>query len=185
MARAQATDFLHNMRFHVVVSNGPNTFLNSGIINGIPQAGFMSVTTPDVATNAAIYKEGSWIYERKYPGETTMGGDITMDRGVTRGDSSFWHWMRVVIEGSGEYRADLDIMHYHRAQALTRDPTEGGDKPNNTNLNLDFPARIYHVKEAFPTAHAVAGGTLQGTDGEITIMSVTAAFEHFEVEEKP
>jgi phage tail-like protein len=114
-----------------------------------------------------------------------MGGDITMDRGVARGDSSFWHWIRTVVEGSGEYRADLDIKHYHRESALTRVLADGGDKPNKTMLELATPARIYHVKECFPTAHNVVGSTLSATDGEISIMSITVAYEHFEVEEMP
>jgi len=190
MARAQATDFLHNMRFHVVVTGAVtatkwlDTQGNSRGVSATP-AGFMSVTAPDVQVTAAMYKEGTMVYERKYPGEPSMGGDITMDRGVARGDSSFWHWIRTVIEGSGEYRADLDIKHFHREQALTRLLADGGDKPNKTMLELATPARIYHVKECFPTAHNVVTNALTATDGEISIMSITVAYEHFEVEEMP
>lgn len=187
MARAQATDFLHNMRYHVVV-NGPihwmDTEGNTRNVSATP-AGFMSVTAPDVSVAPAMYKEGTMVYERKYPGEPTMGGDLAMDRGVARGDSSFWHWIRTVIEGTGEYRADLDIKHYHREQALTRPISEGGDKPNKTMMDLDHPARIYHVFQCFPTAHNIVTNALTATDGEISIMSITVAYEYFEVEEIP
>ena len=190
MARAQATDFLHNMRFHVVVTGAApanrdwlNTVGNTAKNDRTP-AGFMSVTVPDVSVNPAMYKEGTWVYERKYPGETQMGGDIQLERGVARGDSSFWRWIRCVIEGDGEYRADLQINHYHREQALVR-PFDD-DKPNNkTTIALEAPSRIYHVYEAFPTSHNIlAGGALSATDGEISIMAITCAYEHFEVEEK-
>jgi phage tail-like protein len=142
----------------------------------------MSVSTPDVTVTVAPYKEGTMVYERKYPGEPSMGGDITMDRGVARGDSSFWYWMRTVIEGSGEYRADFDILHFHREQGLTQTV---GPHPegNKTNLELANPARRYHVYNAFPTAHNVVTNALTATDGEISIMSITVAYEHFEVEE--
>lgn len=192
MARPVATDFLHNMRFHVVVVppaagsaiDWMGTQGNTRNVSATP-AGFMSVSAPDVQVTAAMYKEGTMVYERKYPGEPSMGGDLTMDRGVARGDSSFWHWIRTVIEGSGEYRADLDIKHYHREQSLTRPLSDGGDQPNKTSLFLDNPARIYHVHECFPTAHNVVTNALTATDGEISIMSITVAYEHFEVQEMP
>lgn len=185
MARAAASDFLHGMRFHVVVTGNTDWMGSVGNTRQVAAtpAGFTSCTVPDVQVTAVMYKEGTMIYERKYPGETTMGGDITLDRGVARGDSSFWHWIRTVIEGSGDYRADLDIKHYHREQALTRNVAEGGDKPNKTSLFLDKPARIYHVHEAFPTSHNVVSNSLTSTDGEISVMQITLAFEHFEIEE--
>lgn len=189
MARAQATDFLHGMRFHVVMvslGGGANTsgFLEGGPNYSATPAGFMSVSTPDIAVAPAMYKEGTWTYERKYPGEPSIGGDIQMERGVARGDSSFWHWIRTVVEGSGEYRADLDIKHYHREQALTRPVNENGDKPNNLKIALDNPARVYHIKEAFPINYQVLNNGLNATDGEVSLMTLQVAYEHFEVEEK-
>ena len=189
MARPVATDFLHNMRFHVNVTSlglGANApgYLEGATRNvSAKPAGFMSVSTPDVQVGVAMYKEGTMVYERKYPGEPSMGGDLTMDRGVARGDSSFWHWIRTVIEGTGEYRMDLDIQHFHREQSLTRPVADLGNTANKTMLELAKPARTYHVKECFPTAHNLVTSTLAATDGEISIMSITVAYEHFEVEE--
>jgi phage tail-like protein len=142
----------------------------------------MSCSTPDVSVGTAMYKEGTMLYERKYPGETSMGGDLSLERGVARGDSAFWTWIRTVIEGTGEYRADLKINHYHRSQALS-----GALPADQNKLHLDVasPARIYHVYECFPTSHNVTGGQLAATDGEISVMSLTIAYEHFFVEDKP
>lgn len=186
MARAQSTDYLHGMRFQVdVVGVGPsksNSETNFLGVSGSAPAGFSSVTTPDLQVNVSMYKEGTWIYERKYPGEPSMGGDLQMDRGVARGDSSFWAWLRVVVEGSGEYRTDLDIKHFHREQALTRPVNDKGGI-NNLKIETGKPARVYHVFEAFPIQHNVLSNSLSGTDGDISIMSITVAYEHFEVQE--
>lgn len=179
MARASNTDFLHSMRYHVTVTGaGSKTYLKP---DGRPDAGFSNISTPEANVEPVEYKEGQWVYTRKYPGNPSVS-DISMSRGVTRGDSSFWDWLRVVIEGSGEYRADLDIKHYHRDQALGRAYPTSGTEANVTALNTDSPARIYHVKEAFPTRHKVAAD-MDATASEISIMEIDVAYEHFEVEE--
>jgi hypothetical protein len=93
--------------------------------------------------------------------------------------------MRIVIEGSGEYRNDLQIKHFHREDALTReDPGAGGASAgsNLTQINLDYPSRIYHVQQAFPTRHKVAGD-LDATGSEISIMELDLAYEYFEIQE--
>jgi phage tail-like protein len=186
MARAQITDYLQSMRFFANVTNAGGATrlnLNTGTTGGsTPQAGFSTCSTPEATVESVDYKEGEWVYTRKFPGNPSMG-DITMERGVTRGDSSFWDWLRVVIEGSGEYRADIDILHFHRDNALSRPFPTTGAVPNLTNLDLQFPARVYHVHEAFPTRHKVAAD-LDATASEVSIMSLDIAYENFEVEEK-
>lgn len=189
MARALATDFLHSMRYHVVVVPGDAGLNDQATLNpnGRPDAGFSAVTTPEATVEAVEYKEGTMIYTRKYPGNPTMS-DITMSRGVARGDSSFWNWLRLVLEGGpagtnqAEYRADLDIKHFHRDTALVRTQPASGGEGNLTDLNKDTPARVYHVKNAFPIRHKVAGD-LDATASEISIMELDVAYEHFEVEE--
>jgi len=186
MARPSATDFLHNMRFHVVVvppaSGTPLPFLDGGsrTVTSTP-AGFMSVSAPDMQIQSVMYKEGTWVYERKFPGEVSMGGAIQMQRGVARNDSSFWAWIRTVAEGTGEYRVDLDIKHFHRDQALSVAPPV---TTNKTDLALDNPARVYHVFECYPTNHGVNTSGFDATNGEISIMSLDCDYEHFQVEEK-
>ena len=108
--------------------------------------------------------------------------DLTLARGVARQDSTFWAWLRIVIEGTGEYRQDLDINHYHRDTALLRGTPASGAEANLTQINTDTPARVYHVREAFPIRHKVAAD-LDATASEISIMELDVSFEHFEVEE--
>jgi phage tail-like protein len=186
MARALQTDFLHSMRFQVVV-NGNDVGLNelSTLGTDTAEAGFSAVTTPEATVEAVEYKEGTMVYTRKYPGNPTVS-DVTLSRGVARLDSSFWDWLRVVVEGGpsgtvqAEYRVDLDIKHFHRDSSMIR--AFPPDDKNATNLNVDTPARTYHVKEAFPIRHKVAGD-LDATASEISIMELDVAYEHFEITE--
>jgi phage tail-like protein len=185
MARAQATDYLHSMRFMVVatsVSGAANKdWLGSGA--DVPQAGFMNCSTPDINVEPVEYREGHWIYAKKQPGIVNMGGDLSLSRGVTKGDSTFWHWIRNVIEGNTDYRADLDINHYHRSVCLPRPHDDLGKNENQLAINTNSaPARMYHVRDAFPIYHKVAGD-LDANSGEISIMDLTVTYERFEVEE--
>ena len=181
MARAQATDFIHSMRFHVdAIGVGGVSRL---VVPGRPQAGFSAITTPEATVEAVEYKEGNTIYTKKYPGNPTMS-DITLSRGVTRGDSSFWEWVRVVLEGGGEYRADLEIKHFHRDTSLVRTQPADGSQPNLTNIDTNTPGRLYHVREAFPIRQKVAAD-MDATASEISIMEMDLAYENFEVEERP
>lgn len=167
MARAYAQDFLHSMRFHAnVIGVGGQPRLNT------PQAGFSACSTPEQTVEAVEYREGQYVYSRKYPGIASMS-DITLSRGVARKDGSFYAWMVDCAQGGAEYRADIDIRHYHR-EAMTGSPT-------GIDLNLN-PARIYHVHEAFPIRHKAAAD-LDATASEISITELDVACEFFTVEE--
>jgi len=177
MPRPVASDFLHSMRFHVAVAD-PNVSKITG--PGADGAGFSMVTTPEVNVEAVEYREGTFVYTRKYPGNPTTS-DISMSRGVTTKDSSFWDWLRVVVEGSGEYRNDLLIKHYHREQALNREKVTTGGASNLVNISTETPARTYKVFQAFPIRHKVAGD-LDATASEVSIMELDVAYEYFEIE---
>lgn len=191
MARPVASDFLHAMRFHVVVSNaggGESRFLQrSNIEDGKVDAGFSNMSTPSVTVELAEYREGHYIYTRKYPGIPSMD-DVVMSRGVALVDTDFWDWLRVVIEGRGEYRADLTIFHHHRSAdeitpALNREFSPQGEdniRKQNQILDLNANARRYELYEAFPTTHKVASD-LDGTSSEIGVMELGISYERFEV----
>jgi phage tail-like protein len=181
MARAVAQDFLHSMRFHVSVSAaagaGSDVTLGS---DGDKPAGFAQCSLPEASVEVVEYREGTWIYNIKQPGNPTVN-DVSLSRGVTTGDSTFWHWLLTVIEGSGEYRADVTIKQFHRQNSLIR--AKGSDS-NQTALDLKnaTPARTYTLKNAFPTRHKVASD-LDATSSEISIMELDLAYETFEITE--
>jgi len=169
MARPVAEDFLHSMRFHVEVVDGSRPDASFGP----PEAGFSMCSVPEATAEAVEYKEGTYIYTRKQPGNTTFA-DISMSRGVAITDSAFWQWMKIVIEGAGEYRQDIRIKHYHREEALT------GDVAGNlTAIPIEREAaRTYVIFNAFPSRHKVAGD-LDATASEISIMELDLAFEYY------
>jgi phage tail-like protein len=173
------------MRFRVKTSGQTNLLARSNIPaeGGVPEAGFTQCTAPEATVEAVEYKEGTFVYTRKFPGNTTMS-DISLMRGVARLDSSFWHWLRIVIEGSGDYRQNVLIEHHHRDTFLSRprfEASTGND--NQTSITKDsLAARTYHVHEAFPIRHKVSGD-LDATASEISIMELDLSYEHFEVQE--
>lgn len=173
------------MRFQVSAQKADATVLlkpSLSTLDGRPEAGFSACTTPEVSTEPVEYREGTSIYGRKYPGVPSIA-DITLSRGVARNDSTFWDWMRQVVEGlggSGEYRADLTIKHYHRQEALDRGlPADTPPPATNTIIDTANPARQYFVHEAFPIRHKVAAD-LDATASEISIMELDVAYEYFE-----
>jgi phage tail-like protein len=172
MARPVSDDFLHSMRFHVEVIDGsvaPTERL------GAPEAGFSMCSVPEATVEPVEYKEGTYIYTRKQPGNTTFA-DISLSRGVAITDSAFWRWIKTVIEGAGNYREDVRIKHYHREEAL---PGSGDVTTNLTAIPTSVDAaRTYEVFEAFPSRHKVAGD-LDATASEISIMELDLAFEYF------
>lgn len=178
MARAMATDYLQSMRFHAeaIGVDGTQRF----VAPGRPQAGFSQVTTPEATSEMVEYREGNKVYTIKQPGNPQMS-NITLSRGVTRGDSAFWDWMRVVLEGTGEYRADVEIKQFHRDTSLTRTQPANGGQENLTNINTDTPAVIYHVREAFPSRVKPAAD-FDATASEISLAECDLEFESFEVE---
>lgn len=178
MARAMATDFLQSMRFHVdAIGVGGTPRL---VVPGRPQAGFSQVSTPELSSDSVEYKEGNMVYVLKQPGMPQLS-DISMSRGVTRGDSSFWEWMRVVVEGSGEYRADLEIKQFHRDTSLVRTQPANGSQPNLTNINTDVPAVIIHARECFPIRVKPAAD-FDGTASEISLAEIDISVETIEYE---
>lgn len=183
MARAASSDYLHSMRFHVT-TNFSDTNLNidnSGTAN-VP-AGFMSVTTPEATTEAVEYREGTYNYPKKFPGNTTVS-DCTLQKGVVPNYSIFWAWLRIVIEGEGDYRCDMTIKHFNRSvlknQALT-----GTNKASVGSSMATFDpsgkaTREYVLYQAFPTRHKVAAD-LDASSSDISIMELDVVYEHFDI----
>jgi phage tail-like protein len=180
MARPMNTDFLNGMRFHVTVQ-GPNARLSPP---GRPQAGFSACTTPEVSAESVEYREGTFVYTFKYPGVPSMGGDITLSRGAARLDSTFYTWMRVVIEGGaaegGEYREDLAIKQFHRRETLVG---ESGSPTNFNTIDVNStPAKTYTIFNAFPVRCKPAAD-FDATSSDISVAELDVAYESFTIAE--
>lgn len=182
MARAQATDYLHNMRFVVWtsaatgqpgdLSHEQGTFGGSNVG---PEAGFSACTIPEATVEAVEYKEGQFLYMRKYPGNVTFG-DCTLSRGVAAIDGGFWIWISTVINGTEEYRQDVTIAHFHRIAFLPG----RNDPPTDTIQGIgagSLGARNYKLYNAFPSRHKFSSD-LDATDSAVSIMELDLAYEY-------
>jgi phage tail-like protein len=180
MARAKNTDFFHNFRFHVVVTGfgeGSAPRLKSGTVGDKPQAGFSSVSIPEATQDAVEYREGHYIYTRKYSGLPSIS-NVTLSRGVALGDSTFWYWMKDVIEGNAEYRANVSIFHFHRDSkpATSSAPAE----PNTTQGVSVVGSLEYKIGEAFPIRNKISAD-LSATENSVSITEIELAIEYFDV----
>lgn len=162
MARALISDPFHAFRFHVSV-----TTVNGRAALGPVGAGFTNVTLPTHSVETAEYKEGIWVYRRKFPGDPTFD-DVTLTRGVTTTDSEFWLWINETTRGL-EYRADLVIKHFHRSNI-----------PDQQNFSGLAPSRVVKIYEAFPIS-VKPGSDMDSVSSEISLQEITLSLEKFEV----
>lgn len=181
MARAKSTDFLHNFRFHVIVTGfgGGNTPQLGSLTgtDGTVTAGFNTCSTPEATQEAVEYREGHYIYTKKYSGLPTIS-DISLARGVAKADGTFWAWMKSVIEGNEEYRANLRILHFHRDSKPATSSTPGS--PNTEQKAIESGSIEYQCGQAFPIRHKVASD-LDATGSEVSIQELDLAIEYFDV----
>ena len=169
-------DMMQSMRFHVNIQVGGESILSKGVA----QAGFSACSTPELTIEATEYKEGLDVYVQKYPGGPTVS-DVSLSRGVTYRDTSFYDWVRLVAEGGGSYRADsCEIYHFHRVGFLNQtypNPTSTFSRVKEDTVE---PARVYTLHNAFPTRCKVAGD-LDATSNEVSVAEVDLAYESFDV----
>jgi phage tail-like protein len=174
MARAETTDFLQNFRFHVTTSSSgynPLKFNQAGTGTG-GEAGFQSVSIPDISIEATEYREGTYKYTRKFPGPPTIA-DITLIRGVIVQDTKFYDWAVNTYSG-GQYRVDLNILQYTRSDLATpQSPAQNSTVPTTAS-------RIYKCYECLPTQVKPAGD-LDATSGEVAMAELTVAMEYFTI----
>jgi len=167
--RAAAEDLMQSFRFHVTADNGADTnpdplaFTSfGGTTFGHAQAGFQSVTIPEITTEPVEYREGIFVWTQKYPGPPTVS-DCTLMRGVSRLDTTFYDWVMGAVNGEA-YRSDVTIWHYQRAEmdnAAVADANSG---------------RNYQCKNAFGTRVKPAGD-MDATSGEVSLQEVDFALE--------
>lgn len=177
MARPQASDPLHNFRFHARADSigglGTDPFQPGGAVSpGVgdtAEAGFSAITTPEYTVEAAEYREGIKTYTEKYPGVPTTN-ECTFSRGVSRNDTAFTSWVVAAIEGR-EYRADITVFHATRAGR------------HQSNVTMSFPdaeTKLYKYLEAWPVRVKIAAD-LDATSSDVGIAEIDFCLERFEV----
>jgi len=159
MARSQATDFYHSMKFHLKV-------VTPGVTGGSEiQGGFNTVTLPEKTIEAVEYKEGIYLYRRKYPGDVTYS-DITLTHGVAKAGTAFFDWINAVLLGQ-QYRVDLQILHFHRDEVT-----------GLTDYTAASAKRVVEAFDVFPIRVKV-GSDFDSLSSEVSIEEMDLAIERF------
>lgn len=174
--RPASTDMMQGFRYHVKAeySSGENPLQRHRGEGAIParsnegiEAGFQSVTIPELSVEIAEYREGTFKWTQKYPGVPTIS-DVTLMRGVTKKDSSFYKMVMASIEGK-EYRADVHIYHYQRAEMEDAAAGEPGEETREILCHECFASR------------AKPQGDLDSMTGDVSLAEVDIAIESFEI----
>jgi len=174
MSRASANDLMQGFRYHVVAqragdSSNPLDFNRGDGFEGGGQAGFQSVTMPELTVEPVEYREGTFKWTQKYPGPPTIS-DCTLMRGIAKTDTTFYDWVRGSVDGA-EYRCDVTIYHYQRTEMGNAAPTEVGD--------TGF--RRINCSNCVPT-RAKPAGDLDSMSGEVSMAEVDFAMESFDID---
>lgn len=197
MGRTAATDPLHAFRFHARMVPG-----EASPVNGIPganpddvlqpfsagpgyiagqgaEAGFQSITAPELTQESAEYREGIRTYTQKFPGVPTVN-DITLIRGCARFDTSFFSRILAAAEGD-EYRGDLTVYHVQRpSRELSITDSEVKMAASEIELD-DTNNKRYILRDAFPIRVKIAGD-LDASTSDVSLAEIDVAYERFDVE---
>jgi phage tail-like protein len=161
MARAQATDYFHVFKFQMKVVTGG--IAGASEIVG----GFTNITIPEVSTENVEYKEGIWLYRRKFMGDPTFS-DITATQGVIKGNTAFFDWIFAAYTGQ-EYRIDLQILQFHR------DDVSGLIDYTNAQAS-----RIYNCFECIPL-RVKPSSDLDAQSSEVALAELDIQIERMEI----
>lgn len=175
MARSAKEDLFHSFRFWAkVTANGQD------LLGGTAGAGFQAVTVPEYTQEAVEYREGHYVFTRKFVGLVTTA-DLTFSRGVTYKDTGFFDWLMASALGGQDYRADVEIYHFHRT--VMPNYAKGADMPTQIPLNAEVGYRVYTVSEAIPTRVKPAGD-LESMTSDVSIAEADVAYEWYKITDK-
>lgn len=200
MGRSAATDPLHAFRFHARIVGG-----DASPVLGIPgasasdvlqpseagdgfiagqgsEAGFQSITSPELTSEPAEYREGIRTYTQKFPGVPSVN-DITLIRGCARFDTSFFSWILAAAEGD-EYRGDLTIYHVQRPKRALSITSGASGKVQMAASEIeltDANTKKYILRDAFPTRVKIAGD-LDSSTSDVSLSELDVAYERFDIE---
>jgi phage tail-like protein len=173
--RAAVDDLMQGFRFHVTARNGlgvdplqtPERGANGEPFEGGGQAGFQSVTLPELTLEATEYREGTFTWTQKYPGPPTVS-DCTLMRGVAKKDTAFYDWVLGTVNGA-EYRSDVTIWHYQRAEMGQAAMSATGTDMRRVLCHNCIPTRVKPAAD------------FESMSGEVSLAEVDFAMESFEL----
>lgn len=178
MTRPMSSDYMQGFRYHVVAHpvSGSDDPLQPRIGGNVGQhgagagvqAGFQSVTIPEISVEASEYREGIFKWTEKYPGVPTVS-DISLIRGIVKEDTSFYRMVMNSIEGI-EYRCEVQIYQYHRSEMTDKLGSVGAAG-----------SRMIVCHNCFAT-RAKPNGDLDSTAGDVSLSEIDLCMESFDLD---
>lgn len=108
MARPRLLDYLQSHRFWVVDIT-PTLGRRAFVLN--PTMGFSSVSGLGMTVETQQFTPGNSNWPVTIP-IGASASQVTMSRGVSMGDSSFWDWVRDAVKGVNSPVRTLMVIHY-------------------------------------------------------------------------
>jgi len=136
---------------------------------GGPTMGFSGMTAPEIVLEFEEIKQLNSMWTRR----TYSGGaasPITLQRGVSFGDDSFYTWVRDAQRGFNVPNKNLLAVHNSNI-GLVGDTGQIGGVLSPVGEILRVPGRVWMLWNCLPSRYK-AGGDFDATSGAVSIMEL-------------
>ena len=186
MARLRADDFLQGHNFWVFEFGSyspkpPFIVLNpaaAAALSGGLVGGFSSVTLPELSASTATVSPINESFPTTYVTGYEIGS-VSLRRGVSRYDSSFYLWIRDAMNGTDKPHRNLMILHLSSA-SISEDV---GSVAAPTGIGyvevLKTLGKAYLLYDCIPTRYSL-GGDLDATSGDVLISELEVVPNYYE-----
>jgi phage tail-like protein len=187
MARSRYDDFLQGYNFWVFdLSPSPkppfvvlNPVIGAALSGGLV-GGFTGVSLPELTATTNTYtplnEPIGYTYVTGYE-----VGSVTLRRGASRYDSSFYSWITRAMNGTDRPHRDLMILHLSSASLVQPNRNEKFT-PNSAGAGyvevLKTYGKAYILYDCIPTRYS-PGGELDASSAEITITELEVTPSYF------
>lgn len=191
MARAASADFLQNFRFHATTTQlsdpeltNPLERIGQGDDNAGTgpkgEAGFQTVSIPELSTEEAEYNEGIRLYPMKQPGKPEVGS-VSLERGSVLKGTSMFEWVLNAIQGRS-YRVDLTILAFPNVEAPMQpnESSRGSGGQGSDPYDPDNAKKII-CYDAFPT-QVKPQADMDASSSDISLVEMEIAVERLGVQ---
>jgi phage tail-like protein len=195
MARLRADDFLQGHNFWVfefgaspkppfvvlnpIVGAAPNPlagsvpFLSGGLVGG-----FSAVSLPELTASTASVSPINQSIPTTYVTGYEVGS-VTLRRGVSRYDSSFYLWMLNAMRGTDKPHRNLMILHLSSAAISEEIGSQAAPVGAGYVEVIKTFGKAYLLYDCIPTRYSL-GGDLDASSADIMIAELEVAPNYFE-----
>lgn len=168
MPRRRAFDYLQACNFWLLdISASPRLPL---FVAGTLTNGFQSITMPELTAETETIQPLNSAYPVTFAAKYTVG-TMTLTRGVTPYDSTFWRWIRRSVSGEDRVQRNLLLLHFmglgigdDAGPIVPAVPGVGG---GNLEVIRGF-GKGYILWDCVPIRYK-SGTDLDGSSGEVSI----------------